>query len=90
MNLCALIYHNMKRKGNPDELKQIMHIGSKLHSSLSQLSRKSFLLLADLPSMLTVQEKDYQLEYSESYLGNVHVELTIEGLSILYGPEKSF
>ena len=40
--------------------------------------------------MLTVQEKDYQLEYSESYLGNVHVELTIEGLSILYGPEKSF
>ena len=26
----------MKRKGNPDELKQIMHIGSKLHSSLSQ------------------------------------------------------
>ena len=80
----------MKRKGNPDELKQIMHIGRKLHSSLSQLSRQSFLLLADLPSMLTVQEKDYQLEYSESYLGNVHVELTIEGLSILYGPEKSF
>ena len=39
-----------------------MHIGSKLHSSLSQLSRQSFLLLADLPSMLTVQEKDYQLE----------------------------
>ena len=90
MSLCVLIYHNMKGIGNPDELKQIMHIGSKLYSSLSQLSRQSFLLLADLPSMLTVQEKDYQLEYSESYLGNVHVELTIEGLSILYGPEKSF
>ena len=90
MSLCVLIYHNMKGIGNPDELKQIMHIGSKLYSSLSQLSRQSFLLLADLPSMLTVQEQDYQLEYSESYLGNVHVELTIEGLSILYGPEKSF
>ena len=90
MSLCALIYHNMKEIGNPNELKQIVHIGSKLYSSLSQLSRQSFLLLADLPSMLTVQEKDYQLEYSESYLGNVHVELTIEGLSILYGPEKSF
>ena len=57
----------MKGIGNLDELKQIMHIGSKLYSSLSQLSRQSFLLLTDLPSMLTVLEEDYQLEYSESY-----------------------
>ena len=42
MSLCALIYHNMKGIGNLDELKQIMHIGSKLYSSLSQLSRPSF------------------------------------------------
>ena len=26
MSLCALIYHNMKGIGNPDDLKQIMHI----------------------------------------------------------------
>ena len=67
MNLCALILHNMKGIGNPDDLKQIMHIGNQLYSSLSQLSRQSFLLLTDLPSMLTVLEEDYQLEYSESY-----------------------
>ena len=42
MSLCALIYHNMKGIGNLDELKQIMHIGSKQYSSLSQLSRPSF------------------------------------------------
>ena len=54
MSLCALIYNNMKEIGNPNELKQIVHIGSKLYSSLSQLSRQSFLLQADLPSMLTV------------------------------------
>ena len=42
MSLCALIYHNMKGIGDLDELKQIMHIGSKLYSSLSQLSRPSF------------------------------------------------
>ena len=46
-----------------------MHIGNQLYSSLSQLSRQSFLLLTDLPSMLTVLEEDYQLEYSESYTG---------------------
>ena len=90
MNLCALIYHNMKRKGNPDVLKQIMHIGSKLHSSLSQLSRQSFLLLADLPSMLTVLEEDYQLEYSESYLGNVYGEPTIEGYQYCMGLKRAF
>ena len=78
MSLCASIYHSMKGIGNPNELKQIMHIGSKLYSSLSQLSRQSFLLLADLPSMPIVLGEDYQLEYSESYTGNVHDEPTIE------------
>ena len=68
----------MKGIGNSNDLKQIMHIGNQLYSSLSQLSRQSFLLLTDLPSMLTVLEEDYKLEYSESYLGNVHSEPTIE------------
>ena len=63
MSLCALMYHNMKGIGNPNDLKQIMHIGNQLYSSLSQLLRQSFLLLTDLPSMLTVLEEDYQLEY---------------------------
>ena len=49
MSLCALMYHIMKGIGNPDDLKQIMHIGSQLYSSLSQLSRQSFLLLTVLP-----------------------------------------
>ena len=51
----------MKGIGNPDDLKQIMPIGNQLYSSLPLLSRQSFLLLTDLPSMLTVQEEDYQL-----------------------------
>ena len=63
MSLCALMYHNMKGIGNPNDLKQIMHIGNQLYSSLSQLLRQSFLLLTELPSMLTVLEEDYQLEY---------------------------
>ena len=56
----------------------MMLIGSQLYSSLSQLSRQSFLLLADLTSMPIVLGEDYQLEYSESYTGNVHDEPTIE------------
>ena len=45
-------HHNMKGIGNPDVLKQIMHIENQLYSSLSQLSRQLFLLLTNLPSML--------------------------------------
>ena len=90
MSLCVFIYHNMKGIGNPDELKQIMHIGSKLYSSLSQLSRQSFLLLADLPSMPIVLGEDYQLEYSESDTGNVHGEPTIEGYQYCMGLKRAF
>ena len=69
----------MKGIGNPDDLKQVMHIGNQLYSSLSQLSRQQFLLPTDLPSMLMVLEEYNQLKYSEIYTGNVHGEPTIEG-----------
>ena len=80
----------MKGIGNPNDLKQIMHIGNQLYSSLSQLSRQSFLLLTDLPSMLTVLEEDYQLEYSESYLSNVYGEPTTEGYQYCMGLKRAF
>ena len=51
MSLCALIYYNMKGISNPGHLKQIMHIGNQLYSSLSKLSRQSFSLLTELPTM---------------------------------------
>lgn len=79
----------MKGIGNPDDLKQIMHIGNQLYSSLSLLSRQSFLLLTDLPSMLTVLEEDYQLTYSEIYTGNIQ-ELTIEGYQFCMGLKRAF
>lgn len=45
MSLCALIHHNTIGKSNSGDLKQIMHIGNQLYSSLSQLARCSCLLL---------------------------------------------
>ena len=39
MSLCALIYHNMKGISNPGDLKQIVHIGNQLYSSLSKLKQ---------------------------------------------------
>ena len=80
----------MKGIGNPNDLKQIMHIRNQPYSSLSQLSRQSCLLVTDLPSMLTVLEEDYQLEHSKSYTGNVHGEPTIEGYQYSMGLKRAF
>ena len=81
----------MKGIGNPVDLKQIMHIGNQLYSSLSQLSSKqSFSLPTDLPSMLTLLEEDYQLKYKESYTSNVYGEPTIEGYQYFIGLKRAF
>ena len=40
--------------------------------------------------MLTVLEEDYKLEYSESNLGNVHSEPTIEGYQYCMGLIRAF
>ena len=49
-----------------------MTIGSQLYSSLSLLARQSMLMLTELPEMVTVFERFFQLEYSESYSCNMH------------------
>ena len=89
MSLCELIYDNMKGIGNPDGLKQIMHIGNQLHSSRTQLSRQSFLLLAFTINSCSTR-KDYQLEYSESYTSNVHGEPTVEGYQYCMDLKRAF
>jgi len=55
MGLCPLIYNN--KQG----------INSANNSSLSQLTRQSFLMQTELPTLLNVFETDYELQYSESY-----------------------
>ena len=56
-----------------------MTIGSQLYSSLSLLARQSMLMLTELPEMVTVFERLFQLEYSESYTCNMHGVARIEG-----------
>ena len=40
--------------------------------------------------MLTVLEEDCQLEYSESYTGNIHGEPTIKGYQFCMGLKRAF
>ena len=74
-----LIYHNNGGINCPNDLIQLMDVGNQLHSRLAQSAGHSFLLLAELPSMLSVFDTAYQVSYSKSYTGNVHGNSAIEG-----------
>jgi len=41
--------------------------GNQLYLSLSQLTRRSFLMQTELPTLLNVFEAEHELQYSESY-----------------------
>ena len=57
----------------------IIIVGNQVHSSLSLLKRQFLLMLSELPGMLTVSDRLFQLEYSKSYTCNMHGDARIEG-----------
>ena len=79
MSLCALIYSKIRRITSVGDMIQIMTIGNELYSSLSLLARQSMLMFTELPGIVTVFERFFQLQYSESYTCNINGDARIEG-----------
>jgi hypothetical protein len=72
----AVFGENVYRYGSilhSSDLVNIMNVGNKLYSMLSRLSGQNYLLLTDLPTLITVEDTNYSFEFSESYTGNLHV-----------------
>jgi len=67
MSLCPLIYNNKQGINSAKHMVSIMNVGNQLFSSLSQLTRQSFLMQTELPTLLNVFKTDCELQYSESY-----------------------
>ena len=65
---------------------QIMIVGNQLYSRLSLLQKQSMLMLTELPGMVTVFDRFFQLEYSESYTCNMHGDARNLGVSLLHMP----
>ena len=62
------------------DLVQVMEMGNELHSTLSQCTGQVYLMQTDLPAIIAMSEKNYQLNYSESYTGNLlNSDSIIEG-----------
>ena len=78
MSLCFLIYINRSHAiVEISDLVNIMQMGNELYTALSQLSRQTFLLLTELPAMVTVEDTHYSLEFSQSYTGNLHLHINV-------------
>jgi len=78
MSLCPLIYNNKQGINSVNHLVSIMNIGNQLYSSLSQLTRQSFLMQTELPTLLNVLETDYELQYSECYTASRQKQTQVE------------
>ena len=54
-------------------LVNIMNMSNELCSMLSRFSRQQYLLLSEIPSMVSVDDSYYSLELSESYTDDPHL-----------------
>lgn len=50
---------------------KILDMGNQLYSTLSQCTGQVHLMQTELPSIIALSEKNYQLNYIESYTGNL-------------------
>ena len=90
MSLCALVYNNIKGINSCNDLVQIMNMGNELYSILSQSTGQSYLMLTELPSMISMLEENYQLKFSESYTGNAQNDAIIEGYQYCMPMDRAF
>ena len=68
-----------------------MEMGNQLYSTLSQCTGQVYLMQTELPSMIAMFEKNYQLNYSESYTGNLHhCDSIIEGYQYSMSIDRAF
>ena len=58
-----------------------MNIGNELYSGLSRLSRQSYLLLTEVPEVISVSNTNYHLQYSPSYTGTIGGSCDVEDFS---------
>ena len=61
MSLVALIYNKIKGVHTCNDLVQILEIGNQLSSTLSQCTGQVYLMQTELPLMIAMWEKNYQL-----------------------------
>ena len=73
MSLTAIVYNNIHcvNVWDSSTLNTILFIGNSLYTFISSSVNKDFLLLTDVPEMVSVDNQVYCLQYSESFAGGL-------------------
>ena len=75
MSLCAIVYKEIKSVNIWDRLmlNSILMCGNNLYSIISQSINKSYLLLTDVPEFVDIENHAFNLQYSDSFSGALHM-----------------
>ena len=73
MSLTAIIFKYIKDiyNWNSSDLNNILFHGNNLYSCIKGSVKKDFLLLTDVPNMISINKQTYALTYSESLTGEL-------------------
>ena len=80
MSLTAIIYHQIQDIGlwTNSTLNNILIIGNTLYSTIRcSVQTNDYLLLTDVPDMVSIFDKVYSLQYSESFTGSLFMTSNI-------------
>ncbi len=71
MSLCSIVYNEVKPVNIWDTpiMNQILYYGNNLYSVVSQSLNQDFLLLAEVPELVDIENDTFNLRYSESFSG---------------------
>ena len=75
MSLCAIVYKEIKSVNIWDKLmlNSVLISGNSLYSMISQSINKSYLLLTDVPQYVDIDNRTFNLQYSYSFSGALHM-----------------
>ena len=80
MSLTAIIYHQIQDIGlwTNSTLNNILIIGNTLYSTIRcSVQTNDYLLLTDVPDMVSIFDRVYSLQYSESFTGSLFMTSNI-------------
>ena len=84
MSLTSLIHNNRNGITSSTGFVNIMNTGNELYTALSRLSRQSYLLLTEVPEMITMFNSIYHPQYCPSYSGKLYVVVVPWKILITY------
>ena len=75
MSLCAVVYKEIKSVNTWDRLmlNKILMCGNSLYGIISKIINKIFLLLTDVIQFVDKDNHVFNLQYSSSFLGALHM-----------------